>query len=194
MKFKKTLIFGLIFALCISCVLAQEAVKKAVMIIAQNNFQDDEFLRPKAVLEENGIDVTVASTSLDEATGMLGAKVKPDILVDEVDVNNFDIIVFVGGSGATQYLDDPMAHEIARDGIRANRIVAAICIAPVILANAGILEGKQATVWPSEGDRIEAKGADYTGRPVEIDGNIITSSGPAAAVEFGEEIIKALNR
>ncbi|MFH1339328.1 MAG: DJ-1/PfpI family protein [Candidatus Omnitrophota bacterium] len=167
---------------------------KVVMIIAENNFQDDEFFIPKKVLETNGIEVTVASTSLDEATGMLGATVKPDILVADIEVTDFDVILFVGGSGAVQYLDDSRAHNLAWEAIRENRIVAAICIAPVILANAGILEGRQATVWPSEGNKLQAKGVIYTGQPVEIDGNIITSSGPAAATEFGEEIVKALNR
>ncbi|CAG1772182.1 partial protease I, partial [uncultured bacterium] len=54
--------------------------KKAVIIIASNNFRDEELLKPKEVLEKNGVAVTVASSSLKEATGMLGAKVKPDIL------------------------------------------------------------------------------------------------------------------
>jgi protease I len=168
--------------------------KKALMIIAQDRFQDDEFLRPKTVLENSGVEVTVASTSFAEATGMLGLKVKPDILVKDINVRDFDLILFVGGSGATQYLDDRLAHKIARDSIAANRIVAAICIAPAILANAGILEGKRATVWPSEGNSIEAKGAIYTARPVEVDGNIITASGPAVAREFAEEVVRALSK
>ena len=54
--------------------------KKAVMIIAQNDFRDEELLKPKEILEKNGAAVTVASSSLKESTGMLGAKVKPDIL------------------------------------------------------------------------------------------------------------------
>ena len=184
----------LIFGFLIFAVTAQEvSAKKAVMIIAEKNFQDDELAQPKRVLEENNIEVTVASTSLKEATGMLGAKVKPDILVSDIDIGEFDVIVFVGGSGATQYLDDPLAHKLAQDALSKKRIVAAICIAPVTLAKAGILKGKKVTVWPSEGGKLKDAGADYTASPVEVDGRIITASGPAAAKEFGEEIVKALN-
>jgi protease I len=167
-------------------------MKKAVMIIARDNFRDEELLEPKEILERNGIEVKVASTTLDYAKGMLGAKVKPDILVSDVNARDFDAIVFIGGQGASQYWDDPVAHRLAREGISANRIVAAICIAPVTLAKAGILKGKRATVWSSEASQLKAAGSKYTGQPVEKDGNIITAAGPFAAQGFGEELVKAL--
>lgn len=168
------------------------AMKKVVMIIAPDGFRDEELAQPKEVLERSGIQVKVASTSLKEAKGTLGAKVKPDILVSDISVKDFDAIIFVGGIGASQYWDDPLAHQLAEDAFNLNRVVAAICIAPVTLAKAGILKGKRATVWSSEAGQLKAEGANYTGRAVEKDGNIITASGPAAAREFAEEISKAL--
>lgn len=182
-------------ALFISFIIAQSAfAKTAVMIIANQGFQDDEFQQPKTVLEETGIKVIVASTSLDEATGMNGAKVKPDILLKDIDINAFDAILFIGGSGATVYLDDPVAQKIAQDAVSAHKIVGAICIAPVCLAKAGVLKGKKATAYPVESNQKElaACGVTYTASDVEIDGNIITASGPKAAKQFGEEIVKAL--
>jgi protease I len=194
----KKLVMVLAAAVCIMHVFsfagyAQEA-KKAVMIIAHKNFQDDEFQKPKNALEASGIKVTVASTSLDEAVGMNGAKVKPDILLSDVNVGDFDAVVFIGGSGATEYLDDPLAHKIAQDAVGANKIVGAICIAPVALAKAGVLKGKRVTAYPVEQNQkdLEAAGALFTAQPVEKDGNIITASGPDAAQQFGEEIVKAL--
>ena len=166
--------------------------KKALMLIAQNNFQDDEYFRPREVLEKNGVKVTVASTTLNEVTGMLGGKVKPDILLNNVNVRDFDAVIFIGGSGAVQYLDDPLAHKLANDAINANKVVGAICIAPGILANAGVLKGKRATVYSSESRLLEAGGSVYTAKPVEKDGKIITASGPAAAAEFGETLVKEL--
>ncbi len=166
--------------------------KTVVMIIAQGNFRDEELLQPKQVLERNGVEVKVASTTLSEVKGMLGAKVKPDILVRDINVRDFDAIVFVGGIGASQYWDDPIAHKLAREAFNSNRIVAAICIAPVTLARAGILKGKKATVWSSEVEKLRKKGAIITGKNVERDGNIITASGPFAAGEFGEDILNAL--
>lgn len=168
-------------------------MKKTVMIIAQHNFRDEELLQPKALLERNGIGVKVASASLEPAVGMLGARVNPDLLVSDIDIKDFDALVFIGGTGASQYWDDPLAHQLARSAMSTNRIVAAICIAPVTLARAGVLRGRRATVWPSEAGKLKAKGADYTAIGVERDGNIITASGPAEAKQFAEEILKALS-
>jgi len=174
-------------------VYAREAgMKKVVMVIAENNFRDEELLEPKKILEENGIEVTVASTSLNYSKGMLGAKYKPERLLSDINAADFDAVIFVGGGGASQYWDDPVAQKLAQDAFKANKVLAAICIAPVTLAKAGVLKGKRATVWSSEGDKLKASGATYTAKAVEKDGNVITASGPSAAAEFAEEIVKAL--
>lgn len=168
--------------------------KKAVMIIASNNFRDEELLKPREVLEKNGVTVTVASSSLKEATGMLGAKVKPDILFTDITVTDYDTVIFIGGSGAGEYWDNPIAHKIANDANNAKKIVGAICIAPVTLARAGLLKNKKVTTYSSTINDIKSAGAKYTGNDVERDGNIITASGPAAAQKFGEAIVKALSQ
>ena len=168
--------------------------KKVVMIIASNNFRDEELLKPKEVLERNGVAVTVASSSLKESTGMLGAKVKPDILFININVADYDAIIFVGGSGATEYWDNPTAHKIAKDAYSAKKIVGAICIAPVTLAKAGLLKDKKATTYSSTVNNLKSAGARYSSADVEKDGNIITASGPAVAQKFGETILKALGQ
>lgn len=168
--------------------------KKAVMIIASNNFRDEELLKPREVLEKNGVTVTVASSSLKEAKGMLGAKVKPDVLFTNIHVAEYDAVIFVGGSGADEYWDNPTAHKIANDANNAKKIVGAICIAPVTLAKAGLLKDKKATTYSSTVKDIKSAGANYTGADVERDGNIITASGPTAAQKFGETIVKALSQ
>jgi protease I len=80
-----------------------------------------------------------------------------------------------------------LAKEFNKDG----KVVSAICIAPSILANAGILNGKKATSFPSQRNNINAVGT-YTGTPVEVDGKIITGNGPQAAKDFGKKIAEAL--
>lgn len=162
------------------------------MIIAPSNFRDEELFEPKAILEKSGLEVKVASTSLSVAVGSRGGSAKPDILVSDIRTGDFAGIIFVGGAGSSQYWDDALAHKLAQEAVKQNKVIAAICGASVTLANAGILNGKRATVWPSEGDRLKAKGADYTAQPVEKDGNIITAAGPSAATAFAEEIVKAL--
>ncbi|MDD5255697.1 MAG: DJ-1/PfpI family protein [Candidatus Omnitrophica bacterium] len=167
-------------------------MKKAVMVIAPEKFRDEELLEPKEVLEKAGIAVSVASMRLDGCRGTLGTQYKADMLFRDVRSGDYDAFIFVGGAGASVYWDDPSAHALAVEAAKKNKIVAAICIAPVTLAKAGLLQGKRATVWPSEASQLTAAGARYSASPVEKDGNIITGSGPAAAREFGEEILKAL--
>lgn len=167
-------------------------MKKVVMIIAANGFRDEELFTPKQILEKNGVGVTVASTSLNSAQGMLGGEVTPDILLQDVAIADYAAVVFIGGAGASIYWHDKIAHKLAQDAFANGKVVAAICIAPVTLANAGILNGKKATVWQSEAGQLKAKGADYTAMPVEVDGKIITASGPFAAKDFAESLLKAI--
>lgn len=168
--------------------------KKVLMIIAKKDFRDEEFFEPKEVLERDGAKITVASSSLDTSTGMLGARVRPEILIEKVKVTDYDAIVFVGGVGATEYINNPVAHSIAKEAVRENKVLAAICIAPAILANADVLKNKKATVWKSETRTLQSRGAKYTGSDVEVDGRIITANGPSAAKKFGEKIVEALAR
>lgn len=166
--------------------------KKALFIIAAQDFQDQEFSRPFSALSANGVAVTVASTIEGEATGMNGAKARVDIQLKDARVDDYDAIVFIGGSGTTQYVDDPLAHSIAQDAVKKKKLLAAICMGPLVLANAGVLKGKKATVFPSLAEPFKQKGAKYTGNPVERDGRIITADGPDSAAAFGQEINKAL--
>ena len=170
----------------------EAAGKKVVMIIAPRDFRDEELFDVKSALEAAGATVRVACTSLDEATGMLGGKAKPDVLVGDLDVADFDAVIFVGGAGARVYWDNPTAHHIASLTDKYGKVLGAICFAPVTLAKAGVLDSRKATVWKSEKDALEAMGAEYTGADVEVDGEIITANGPEASEEFAEAIIKAL--
>ena len=188
---RKIIACVLLLVAVISAAYAAEG-KKALMVIASQDFRDEELLTPKEILESKGVKVTIASSSLDTATGMLGAKVKPDILIADVNVNDFDAVIFVGGAGAREYFNNPVALKIARDAYKRGKLVGAICIAPRVLSEAGILKGKKATVYSSEAKALKAKGAIYTGRDVEVDGKVVTASGPQAAEQFGKTIVNLL--
>lgn len=166
--------------------------KHVCLIIAPDKFRDEELLEPKSILEQAGAEVTVASSTRGRVTGMLGAVTQPDCLLSDVDVARYDAVIFVGGSGAGVYYDNPTCHRLAQQAAAA-KLVGAICIAPVILARAGILRDKKATVWSSEISKIQAGGAQHTGEDVTRDGNIITGSGPQAAAQFGKAIVEALS-
>ncbi len=124
-------------------------MKKAVMIIAPEKFRDEELLEPKEVLEKNGIAVTVASLSLNMAVGTLGAQVKPDMLMQDINISDFAAVIFVGGAGSSCYWQDPVAHKLVKDTYSHGKVIAAICIAPITLANAGILSGNAFESAPS---------------------------------------------
>ena len=167
-------------------------MKKILMVIASSQFRDEEYQKPRAALEKGGVKVTVASSSLNEATGMLGLKVTPDVLLKDVEVEEYDGVVFVGGMGATEYWDNPAAHALARLAHASGKLTSAICLGPMTLANAGLLKGKRATIWKDAVADFKAKGVVYTGKPVERDGKLITGSGPEAAEEFGKALLEAL--
>jgi protease I len=168
-------------------------LKKVLMIIAPEDFRDEELFHPKEELERAGASVTIACANTAPARGVLGATVTPDIKLDQVKVGDYDAVVFVGGPGSSIYFNDNRALSIASEAFKKGKVTCAICIAPVTLANAGVLEGKQATVWNGNLiGRIESKGAKYVAKPVVVDGKIITANGPAAAREFGRAIAKAL--
>lgn len=166
--------------------------KKILMIIASKNFRDEELQVPKGIFESEGARVTLASSSLKESKGMLGATAKPDVLIGDVKAEDYDAVIFVGGSGASEYWNDKKAHEIARTTLEKEKLLGAICIAPVTLANAGVLKGRKATVYSSEAGKLRENGATCTGARVEIDGSIITADGPQSAKEFGETFVNAL--
>jgi len=169
-------------------------VKKALLIIAPENFRDEELFETKKVLEAAGIKTEIASNQAGTIKGMLGGSQEVKKTLFDVNVSDYQAIVFVGGSGASVYFDDAIALAVAEEAVRQGKIVAAICIAPSILANAGILRGKKATAYPSEKENLVNKGAEFTGEPVTVDGQIVTASGPSAARDFGWKIVELLQK
>ena len=173
-------------------------MKKAVLIIAYRNFQDKEYSVTREVLENGGMEVKTAASQKGTAEGVFGLKIVVDLSVAEVKPDNFDAVVFIGGGGALDYLDNKISYNLASETINQNKILAAICIAPVILAKAGLLKNKKATVWRNPLDEeslkiLQENGAKFTDEKVVSDGRIITANGPAAAEEFGESILKLIN-
>lgn len=166
--------------------------KKALLVIAPKDFQDKEYSRPRAILKAKGVEVTVASTATRTAVGMGGMQVKPDILVKNARAADYDAVVFIGGNGAADLANDPQVLALAIEAKKHDKIIGAICIAPVILAKAGVLEGKKAAVSPSGKGDLTRAGATCTGKDVEVDGKVITGSGPAAADAFGQALLDAL--
>lgn len=167
--------------------------KRAVFIIASGNFQDGELFVTQRALEAAGVQTVIASTRLGPVRGMQGGVAEAKVLVNQLRVDDFDAIIFVGGSGAAaEYFGNPVALNIARQAAQKRKVIAAISVAPTILANAGVLTGVRATSFLSEQATLVRAGALYTGAPVERDRFIITAGSSMAAARFSQAIIDTL--
>jgi protease I len=173
-------------------------VKRFVMVVAPRAFRIEEFVIPYDFLTSIGHKITVASLDTISATGVGSYQghdttmaIKPQLLVKDIDTLKYDGIILVGGMGAAIYWDNTELRTFVQYFARnPSKIVAAICLAPVTLARAGVLNGKKATVFEDRATIKELKnnGALYEKADVVISGNIITASGPAAAEKFAKLI------
>ncbi|OGC05843.1 hypothetical protein A3H38_06535 [candidate division WOR-1 bacterium RIFCSPLOWO2_02_FULL_46_20] len=165
--------------------------KRIALIIAFQGFRDEEYTGPKQVIEAAGIEVTTVSTQSGTATGKFGLPAKVDLLLNDLIIADYEAVVFIGGPGSYALRDNPTAHKIARETVKQGKILAAICAAPGILANAGVVKGKNITMFSDDGSAARG-GANYTGKGVEVDGNIITATGPETAKAFGQSIVRVV--
>lgn len=167
-------------------------MSEILMVIAPDQFRDEELFVTKRTLESQGHKTLVVSTKTGEIQGVKGGAYQVETLVSQIRADDFDALVFVGGGGAKVYFEDEAIWSLAQDMSKAGRVVAAICIAPVILANAGLLEDKKATVFPSGADQLRDKGALVQDLPVVVDGRLVTGNGPDAAEAFARAIDRLL--
>jgi len=172
--------------------------KRVLIVIAYQDFQDHEFKPVHDYLSMLGAHIRIASSSLGTATGKFGMHVDIDLLFSDVRTEYYDALVVIGGPGAVELRENHFLTEIIHNLYTAKKIVAAICIAPTILARAGILKGKKATVWTPgpESETVQSltsAGAKYHDQPVVIDGRIITANGPEAAHDFAHAIADKLD-
>jgi len=171
--------------------------KSILMVIAYNDFRDEEYLKTKYLFQVAGGKITTASTQKGTAMGADGNTVEVDVLIKDANPADYDAVVFIGGPGALTYLDNENSYKLVRETIADNKVLGSICISPVVLAKAGVLKGKKATVWTSAMDKsavkiLEENGAIFQDKAVIADGRIITGNGPSASDEFAMKIIEVL--
>jgi len=162
------------------------------LIISADNFEDSELLVPYYRLKEAGVEVAVASLSRGAITGKHGYEVAVDKTLDEVNPDDYAILVLPGGKAPAAVRKEPKALEIARSFFSRSKPVAAICHGPQILISAGLLQGRRATCYNSVTDELKAAAALYEDREVVVDGNLVTSRQPADLPAFMRETMKLL--
>jgi protease I len=165
---------------------------RIVFVVAPENFRDEEYFVPKGILESAGHEIVTASKVVGEINSFAGRTTESQMRVSDIEIDGFDGVVFVGGQGMIAYLHDSEMTSLAKRFFETNKLTSAICIAPAILANAGILKDKKVTGADGTGEAFATVGAIIVNQPVVVDGNIITANGPAAAEAFGNEILKNL--
>ncbi len=171
-----------------------EAKKKVLMIIAPTDFEDVELFEPKTILEINGAIVTVASTT-DSAVGAQGRTIKTDLKIKAAKARDYDALVVVGGTGVIGTLwENPDLRSLLQDADKQKKIIGAICAAPPALAKAGLLRGKNATMFPWDDGikELTANGATYVNEETVVSDNIVTGKNPAASKAFGLKLCDVL--
>jgi protease I len=167
---------------------------RVALVIPSVNFRDEELAEMQKALNQAGIESVIVGRSTGPVTGMLGTTADAQIAIADLSVNTYDAIVFIGGIGTAEYINDPAALKIARQAAEQQKVLATGDIAPTILANAGLLKDKKATAYVSERQSLTDAGAEYTGELVERDGLIITSNGQKAAVPFARAVVTAVKQ
>lgn len=169
-----------------------------VLILAADGFETVELFEPKKALTDAGATVTIASIKPGTIQGMKGDINKAetadvDLTLDEVDTDDYDALVLPGGVANPDKMRlEERALDIIQEFMEDDKIVAAICHAPWLLAEADVIEGRRLTSFPSIRTDLENAGGDVVDEEVVVDGNLITSRKPDDIPAFNRAIIAAL--
>ena len=163
---------------------------KTIFVFLAEGFEEIEALTPVDVLRRAGLSVETVSVMEEQVvTGAHGVPVLADKMFADINPEDAEMILLPGGMPGATNLD---AHEglsqMILDFAKEEKPLAAICAAPLVFGNRGLLQDKKATCYP--GFETYLQGADYTAALVEKDGNFITAKGPGAALEFAFDIVE----
>lgn len=164
-----------------------------VLVPLAQGCEELEAITVTDLLTRAGIEVVTAGLDDKPVKASRGMVLVPGYALDEVLDQEFDMIVLPGGlPGADHLNNDPRIQQLVKKLYNENKITAAICAAPRVLATAGILNNKRATSYPGALDNFPADNMQYLEDAVVVDGNIITSRGPGTAMDFALTLIEKL--
>lgn len=171
---------------------------KRVMILATDGFEQSELIKPKANLEKAGIETEVVSLEEGSIRGWdqkdWGESVAVDKTVDAIEnCDGYDALLLPGGQMNPDILRmNERAVAIVREFALADKPIAAICHAPWLLAEAGLIDAKTVTSWPSIRTDLKNAGANVVDQEVATDGKFITSRNPDDIPAFSKALIDML--
>ncbi len=154
-------------------------------------FEEIEALTTVDVLRRAGHEVVTLSISDErEVVSAHGVTILADGLLADADLSDADLLLLPGGMPGSSNLNESAEVHQALEAHAARRgYIGAICAAPMVLASAGLLDGRRATCYPGFENYFPAMSI-YTGEVVCHDGNIITANGPAAALPYAYELTR----
>lgn len=163
-----------------------------VYMMLADGFEEAEAICPLDILLRAGIDIkTVSIGSSLTVTGTHGIEIKADMLIRDITGERPEMIILPGGMpGASNLEKCDILKNMLLEANSRNAYIGAICAAPFILGEMGLLYGKEAICYPGFEDSL--KGASISDKKVVRDGNIITAAGMGVAIEFGYELAMAL--
>lgn len=163
---------------------------KRVLCLLTEGFEEIETVTPVDLLRRAGAEVVLAALGEGiHCTGRCGIVLHADAKLVDVDPTDFDLLLLPGGPGVQRLRAEGRAASLACDFAKSGRAVAAICAAPLVLHDAGLLAGRAYTAHDSTWELLaEARG----GERVVVDGALITSRGAGTALEFGLALIEFL--
>lgn len=165
---------------------------KKVLVFLVNGFEEIEAMAPIDLLRRAGIIVDTVSINEDnQVTSSRKITVLTDKTIDEINFENYEMIVIPGGPGTENYMKSEKLLEKLKE-FSINRKLGAICAAPTILSALGILNGKQAICFPACEPDLIKDGAIIVNQDVVKDNNIITSRGAGTAIDFSLALIEEL--
>ncbi len=166
---------------------------KSVLIPLAPGFEDLEAVTLSDLLRRAGIEVVIAGLHVGLIEGSRGVRIQPDATLDEVMTRDFDMIALPGGMPGAEHLkNDARVQALLRRLGGAGKYTAAICAAPIALAQAGLLEGKRATSYPGFVEKLDLPNTTCLNDPVVVDGKVATSRGPGTAMDFALTLIELL--
>jgi protease I len=166
---------------------------KSAVIFVEDLVEEIELLYPKYRLIEEGVKVKVAGPEVRVFKGKNGYPIKADVSFDEINVNDYDVLVIPGGYAPDRIRRNKTALELTRKFYESGKVVAFICHAGWVPISAGILRGKKVTGFFSIKDDLVNAGAEYIDSEVVVDGNLISSRTPDDLPAFCRAIISALS-
>jgi protease I len=172
----------------------EEVKKMKALIISADNFEDTELLVPYYRLQEEGIEVDIASMKKGKIKGKHGYEVEVDKTLREVNPDEYAVLILPGGKAPEAVRKEKDALEIAKDFFQKNKPVSAVCHGPQTLISAGLLRGRHATCYKSVAQEMKDVGALYEDKEVVVDGNLVTSRQPSDLPAFLRETMRLLKR